>query len=91
MKKIVLAFAAVASLATFSLSASEASARGFGGHGGGHGGGHAFHGGGHWGGGHFGHRGYAPRRVGFVTFAGGSCFRKVWTPYGFVIRNICRY
>ena len=93
MKKFLVAFATVATLAMAGLASTEASARGgHGGHGmrGGHG--HHFHGG-HFGA-RWGHRGWRRGGVAVVGFAGGygvaaSCYRRVWTPYGFVIRNVC--
>jgi hypothetical protein len=101
MKKLVLAFAAAATLGLTALGSSTSAEAKWGGHGfKGHGGFHGKFHGGHWGGGHWGHRhwGHGHRYWGHrwggvrvVSYSGGygSCWRQRWTPYGYRYVNVC--
>lgn len=106
MKKLVLAFAAAATLGLTALATTgEAEARGGHGFRGGHGGGFRHvgivrHGGfgvrhfghRHWGHRHWSHRHWGWRGYGvrYVGAYGGSCWRYRLTPYGYRYVNVCR-
>jgi hypothetical protein len=80
-----ISFAAIAALALTAAAVAPASAHGSGGHGGGHGmhgGGHGF--GGQWSGGHRHGRFY-----GSAFYAGGTCYRTVFTEFGPRRVNVC--
>jgi len=82
-----ISLAALAALALTAAAVAPASA-GHGGHGGGHGmHGGGFHGGnwgGHWGGGYRHSRFY-----GFNSYAGGSCYKVVFSEFGPRRINVC--
>ncbi|WP_233387208.1 hypothetical protein [Methylobacterium sp. C25] len=93
MTRLVRTFAAVAAVGLFALSASEVSAKGFGGghFGGGFGHGHGHFGGGHWGGHGHGRWGGGWGGVGFApVYYGGCGVRRYVDVYGdLVVRRVC--